>query len=599
MKKILFTLSLLLIGGLAFTQDARLAQQYYRDGEYEKAAALFDKLFKQNQRNDYYFDRYINCLVQLEDYSTAETSIKKQMKKRPNDIQLYVSYGNVLEKQFKHDEADVEYQKAIKRLAGDKFYITKLASAFTQKTKYDLAIEVYTKGEDLLKDSNLFAYNLAELYRRKNEVPNMIGEYLNSIDQNPTRINTIQTMLQRYLPEEGYKELQSQLYQRIQDEPDAIHFPEMLSWVFIQRKEYGKALRQVRALDKKLNENGGRVYQLAEIAANDKDYNAAIDAYSYIVEQKGQTSTFYLDAKRELLRNQRNKLVEGFDYTKEDLAELRTEYDTFLDEFGRSKVTAPIMLEYAELEAFYMNDLDKATKLLAELVEFPGNNREVLANAKLRLADFYLMQGERWEATLLYSQVDKEFKDDLLGHEARYRNARLSYYAGDFQWAQAQFDVLKTSTSKLIANDALDMSVFIMDNMGLDTTTVPLEMYAAADLLIFQNRFTEAFEKLDSLDRFYPQHGLKDDILYSRSQVYRQQRDYVTTAKLLETIVENHPDEIRADNALFELAELYSTHLNDIEKAKELYETLFIDFSGSTFAVEARKRYRILRGDNI
>lgn len=599
MKKALLIFTIGLFGLLAFAQDARLAQQYYRDGEFEKAAILFDKLFKQNQRNDYYFERYITCLVQLESYAQAETAIKKQMKKRPNDIQLYVSYGNVLERQFKEEEAEEQYQKAIKRLSPDKFYITKLASAFTQKTKYDLAIEVYTKGESLLKEPYLFSYNLAELYRRKNETPKMIEEYLNSVAQNPSRSRTIETMLQRYLPDEGYKELQTQLYARIQDEPDQIVYPEMLAWMFIQKKEYSKALRQVRALDRKLRENGGRVYQLAEIAANDKDYKAAISAYSYIVEQKGQTSSFYLDAKRELLRNKRNQLVDGFDYTQEDLAGLRTEYDTFLSEFGRSKVTAPIILEYAELEAFYMNDLDKAIQLLSELVEYPGNNRVVLANAKLRLADFYLMQGERWEATLLYSQVDKEFLDDILGHEARYRNARLSYYAGDFEWAQAQFDVLKTSTSKLIANDALDMSVFIMDNMGLDTTTVPLEMYAASDLLIFQNRFDEAFEKLDSLSRFFPAHGLKDDILYLRSKVYRQQRDYETAAQLLKTIIEDHPDEIRADNALFELAQLYETKLDDIEKAKELYETLFIDFSGSTFAVEARKRYRVLRGDSI
>ncbi|MEM9991736.1 MAG: hypothetical protein AAF738_08230, partial [Bacteroidota bacterium] len=480
MKKALLTLIIGLFAYTIYAQNARLAQQYYRDGEYEKAAVLYDKLFAKNQRNDYYFERYINCLIQLESYTQAETSIKKQMKKRPNDIQLYVSYGNVLERQFKEEEADEQYAKAIQRLTADKFYITKLASAFTQKTKYDLAIEVYQQGEDLLEDPYLFAYNLAELYRRKNEAKKMIAEYLNTIMQSPARQKTIETMLQRYLPKEGYKELQAQLYERIQEYPDIIAYPEMLAWVFIQEKDYTKALRQVRALDRKLKENGGRVYQLAEIAANDKDYDAAIAAYRYIVEQKGQTSSFYLDAKRELLRNKRNKLVEGFDYNKDDLAGLRVEYDTFLEEFGRSKVTAPIVLEYAELEAFYMNDLDKAIELLSELVEYPGNNRTVLANAKLRLADFYLMQGERWEATLLYSQVDKEFKDDILGHEARYRNARLSYYAGDFEWAQAQFDVLKTSTSKLIANDAMDMSVFIMDNMGLDTPTVPLEMYAAS-----------------------------------------------------------------------------------------------------------------------
>ena len=270
-----------------------------------------------------------------------------------------------------------------------------------------------------------------------------------------------------------------------------------------------------------------------------------------------------------------------------------------MDEFGRSRLTAEIVLELARLEAFYLKDLDEAIKLLTELIEYPNNDIHVQAEAKLNLADFYLMKSEIWEATLLYSQVDKDFKEDLLGHEARFRNAKLSYYNSDFQWAQAQFDVLKASTSKLISNDALDLSVFIMDNMGLDTTDRPLKLYARADLLIFQNRFDDAFKTLDSLSTEYPEHSLEDDILYSKSKIYEKKRDFSKQAETLETIIEKHADGIRADNALFELARLYEEQLNNTEKAQELYEKLFIEYSGSTFAVDARKRFRILRGDNI
>jgi tetratricopeptide (TPR) repeat protein len=270
-----------------------------------------------------------------------------------------------------------------------------------------------------------------------------------------------------------------------------------------------------------------------------------------------------------------------------------------LNEFGRNKRSASIILELAEFEAFYLNDIDKAIQLLAELIEYPSMNRYTLASAKIRLADFYLMQGEVWEATLLYSQVDKEFKEDVMGHQARYRNAKLSYYAKEFEWAQAQFDVLKASTSRLISNDAIDMSVFIMDNLGLDTTAVPLELYADAELLVFQNRFEEAFEKMETISLRFPAHGLQDDVLYLKAQIYKKQNKYEAAVEVYQQIIEKHAEEIRADNALFELAELYETQLNDLEKAKSLYETLFIDFSGSTFAVEARKRYRILRGDDI
>jgi len=295
----------------------------------------------------------------------------------------------------------------------------------------------------------------------------------------------------------------------------------------------------------------------------------------------------------------RDKLIAGYDYQEADLRDLEIQYNQFLQEFGRNKITAEIITELADLEAFYLNDLDNAIGLLLEMIEYPGLKPTTRANGKINLADFYLMKGEIWEATLLYSQVDKAFKDDILGHEARFRNAKLSYYAGDFQWAQTQFDVLKASTSKLIANDALDLSIFILDNLGLDTSAAALTLYSEADLLVFQNRFDEAFSKLDTIKQSFPDHSLEDDIFYTKSKIYYKQRKFDETAQMLQKIIDDYSDGIRADNALFELADLYEHHLDDVEKAKALYEKIFIEHSGSTFAVEARKRFRRLRGDDV
>jgi tetratricopeptide (TPR) repeat protein len=589
---IIFSISL-------FAQDPRLAQQYFQDGEYEKAAIVYEQLFEKDPRNDYYFDRYISCLTVAGDFANAEKAVKKQLRETPQEAKLYVTYGNILDLQFQPQAAQKQYEEAIKKISAERFSIHKVASAFLEINKYDFAIATYQRGGKLINSPYEFSYNLAELYRRKGDASNMIEQYLNTIYDKPERLNTVKQLLQRYLEEKDYEILKKQLYARIQDYPDYFFFTELLTWVFLQEKDYSRALRQVRALDKKLGENGGRIFQLAQIAYNDQAYDAAIEAFDYIVNTKGPTSTFYLDAKRESLRANRDKLVKGYSYTKEELLKLEKNYETFVDEFGRSRITASMLMELAELEAYYLNNLDKAINILSAVIEYPNMNRYDLANAKLQLGDFYLMKNEVWESTLLYSQVDKEFKEDLLGHEARYKNANLSYFSGDFEWAQAQFKVLKGSTSKLIANDALDRSIFITDNLGLDTTAVPLQLYANAELLVFQNRFDEAFATMEELLKSFPNHGLQDDILYLQAQIYKKQRNYPAAANALQVIVDKHIEEIRGDNALFELATIYEYHLKDLEKAKELYETIFIDFSGSTFAVEARKRYRILRGDTI
>lgn len=599
MKKLLLSLLLVVPLMLKGQPNPQLAEQYFQTGELEKAAVLYEKLYAQNA-GDYYFERYLACLMDLSRYDEAEKIITKQIKKEPSKSTLYVQLGKLYERQNKETVAAEQYKKAIDKLPSDRYVIDNLASTFNAMARYDLALSVYEQGGKLLRNKNIFAFNLADLYRRKDDVPMMVESYLNAIKENPGYLPSVQSMLMRNATgADEQAELQSQLYARIQDEPKVLVYPELLSWLFLQKKDYKNAFRQLKAVDRMNGEDGNRVYGLANIAAEDHDYDAAIEGYNYIVTEKGRQSSLFIISKQNLLSCKRKKLTEGYTFTKEELVQVEKEYESFLDEVGRNARTATIISELAELEAFYLQNLDKAVALLEEVVDFPMVDREVQSRAKLGLGDFYLIRGERWEATLLYSQVDKLYKDDVLGHEARFKNAKLSYYFGDFDWAKAQFDVLKASTSKLISNDAIDMSVFIIDNTGLDSITTAMEMYAQAELLVFQNKYNDAFEKLDSITMLFPEHSLDDDVLYLKAQVYKKQRDYSKAIVLFEKIVEKYKEEIRADNALFEMAEIYETRLNDKEKAKSLYEKLFTDFSDSTLAVEARKRFRILRGDKI
>lgn len=594
---LMFVLSIVVLG-FGQQQKYRLANEYYNAGEYEKAATLYESLYKESAGNKSYFNLYIQCLLDLKDYETAKKIIDAELKKNPSDVSLYVTNGNLLLSQGFPDKANEEFRKAINNLGPDPGSIANLANTFANLAKYDLAIETYLKGEKLANIENLFVYNLADLYRRQGDTKNMIKYYLLSAEKEPNSIN-IQTSLQRYLGESDYTELQKQLYQKIQENTDKPHYGELLQWTFIQKKEYDKALRQAKALDRQFDENGARVFTLAEQIYNDQDFDNAIDAYDYIVKNHGRNTSFYLDAKRGLLNSKKSKVTQNFDYKKEDLSALKAEYISFLNEIGRNTQTAPMMQEFADFEALYLNELDTAIIILEEMRQFGGMHPESIAKAKLALGDYYLMNGDRWEASLLYSQVDKDFKEGQMGEYARYRNAKLSYYAGDFEWAQEQFKILKGATSKLISNDAIDMSVFILDNLGMDTTEVTLQMFAQADLLLFQNKYDEALAKLDSIKILFPDHSLDDDVLYTKAQIFKRLRKTDDMIAAYQAIIEKFPTEIKADNAIFELAEFYENQVNDPEKAKPLYEKIFTDYSGSTFAIEARQRFRKLRGDEL
>jgi tetratricopeptide (TPR) repeat protein len=600
LKSVLFTLIFSLFGAVLFAQtaDPNLANQYFTDGEFEKAAALYGQLVEKERKSDFYFTRYIDCLTKLEKWEEAEKAAKKQIKDQPENNVLFVVYGQIFEEQGKTAEAEAQYQKAIDKLASDYAAVIRLANMFQNESKYDYAVKTYERGAQLTKDPYRFAYNLGDLYRRKGEPVKMTEQYLNALESDPGKLPSLQTIFARTLGAEDLQELQSQLYVRIQEKenPDYI---ELLAWSFVQKKDFKSAFRQYKALDKRLGESGQRIMRLADDAAEAKDYETAIAAYDYVMVEKGQTSPFFFDAKREAMQCRRRKITEGLNYTQQDLTILETEYETFLSQYGKSSMSAAIILQLADLEALYLRNLPKAIQLLEELKQMPGLRQDAMARLKINLGDYYLMNGDIWESTLLYSQVDKAFKEDTIGQEARFKNARLAYFNGDFQWAQAQFDVLKASTSKMISNDALDLSVFIMDNLNLDTTSDAISLYATAEMLVLQNRFDEAFLKLDTLARDFPEHSLQDDILYLKARIWEKQRDYAKAIPLYEEVAEKFKEDIRADNALYALALIYEMRMNDLEKAKSIYEKIYLDYSGSVFAVDARKRFRILRGDKV
>ncbi|MCE2788297.1 MAG: tetratricopeptide repeat protein [Saprospiraceae bacterium] len=539
-------------------QKSRLATEYYNAGEFEKAAQLFESLYRETPANKTYFNWYITCLLDMKDYVTATRIVQQELKKNPADVALYVTNGSILERQGFLEKANEDYKKAIQNLPADVTSVTNLAGTFTNLAKYDLAIETYLKGEKLANTENLYVYYLADLYRRQGDIKNMIKYYLITAERenNPTNV---QTSLQRFLGEADYLELQKQLYLKVQEKPDAPVFGELLLWTFLQKKENEKALRQAKAMDRQFDENGSRVFTLAETFYKEKDYTNAIEGYNYLILQHGKGSGLYLEARRGLLNSKKNRVTENFTYSKEDLFSLKNEYQVFLQEMGQNTRTAYIMQEYAEFEALYVNELDTAIQILEELKSFGGLNPEILATAKLSLGDYYLMKGDRWEASLLFSQVDKDFKE----------------------------------------GDAIDMSVFILDNLGMDTTEATLRLYATADLLVFQNRFEEALQKLDSIKILFPDHSLDDDVLYSKAQIYQKLRKTQEMIAMYQAIIDTYPEEIRADNALFELAEFYEKAMKDTEKAKALYEKIFLEYTSSTYAVEAKARYRRLRGDSL
>jgi predicted Zn-dependent protease len=280
------------------------------------------------------------------------------------------------------------------------------------------------------------------------------------------------------------------------------------------------------------------------------------------------------------------------------LRTIDADIDKIFEEAGFNRQTYQLVFIKATLLTYYFDDSDTANELLEKTKLLPLNAAE-LAEVKMHQADLLLFEDEVWEATLLYSQVDKAMKDEPLGHEARYRNARLRYFIGEFEWAQVQLDILKAATSKLIANDALQLSLLISDNLADDTTGVSLKAFAKADLRTWQKREEEAGFLLDSLAVNSKSLTLKPHILLKKAELLIMKEKFQEADSVLSELYLNYADHYLADDALFRSAQLNEVRLNDTENARKLYEIVFNQYPASIFAVQARQKYRLLRGDTL
>jgi tetratricopeptide (TPR) repeat protein len=574
--------------------DLQLAKQYATNGEPQKALEIYQKLYKQN--NEGYYTYYVNTLLSLKKFDEAESTVKKLVRKHPAEHQYQIMLGTVYTQQGNLSKADAIYDDLIKNLPADRNEISMLAGQFYQSSNLDYAIKIFQQGRKTLNSNDAFTYELINLYRFKRDKVNLTEEYLNFLPANPNFISQAENAFSTiYEGDADYNMLKVTLLRRIQKDPQQIIYTELLTWQFMQQKEFDLALNQALALSRRQNDDGTNIFELCRTLNSNEAYDAAIRGYEYIIS-KGKTSPMYIPAKIELINTKNLKVTSG-KYLPADLTGLEQDYTDLLTEFGRNNSTVFAMQKLANLQAFKLHKLTEAQKLLEDAVNIPNIRPELLAACKLDLGDVYLINKQPWEATLLYSQVEKDFPNTDINQDAKFRNAKLAYYTGDFTWAKGQLNVLKAATSQLIANDALNLQLLIDDNTAADSVGNALKIYARADLLIFAEQPDKAVITLDSIDKKFPNNSLNDDILMSKSRILIQQKNYAGAVPLLKKIADDHPNDLWADDAVFMLGDIYENHLDDKTSAKTWYEKIVKTYPGSLWINEARKRFRLLRGD--
>ncbi len=576
-----------------------LAAEYYRNNDYEKAAILFKELYD-SKRSSYYYSYYLQCLINLKHFNEAISFTKSQKKLFPGISKYDIDLGYVYSCSGKTRKAEKIYNSIIDDLPNNRNIIIQTANNFRLRMLNSYAIKTYEKGRKLLENPSEFGINMAYLYELDGNFPMATATYLELLEHDPSTLGAVQARMQGALEKdednEKHSELRKQLIRKTQKFPGNTSFPEMIIWLALQEKDFETALVHAKVLDRRYQEEGQRLFEIAGLAAANEDYQTALDALKIIIA-KGEGGSMYMYARIRQLVVRYLMYHHSNEQNENNRNKLSGEFKKLIEEFGLNQGTVDLYISYAQLLAYDMQQSDDAALLLNKAIAARNISREKIAACKIELADIYLFTNNIWEATLLYSQVEKDFKNDVIGHDAKFKNAQLSFFIGEFGWAKTQLDVLKAATSKLIANDAMELSLLISDNPDPDSTQMGLRIYAKASLLEYRTQYVEALELLDSIGLLGLSHPLDDDVLLKKSEIYEQLGDYQKADSLLNHLVAFYPDGILADNALIRLAEINDSILMDQEKALEYYKTIITEYPGSVFTTRARKRFRELRGN--
>lgn len=581
---------LLIAYSVAHAQDSALVQarKYMNNTEYDKAIDIFENIYNTSSTDIY--NEYLSALISAKRFKQAEKLIDNRESVQPSNPLLHIDMGHLYETAGKTKKAEEQYDNAIAMLNGDDMITQQMAGSFISIGKDQYALKVFERAKALLGGSPIYNVPIAKLYAKSGAIDKAVDVLIDSGPmQYSSTENTKGVMLEILGNDPQKLQLtQKALIKKINQRPDNTYYVEILTWLYIQKNDWDGALIQMEALEERGNTKGQRLIEFARAALREKQYDVAIKSYEE-VKAKGSDLPFYIIASSEELNASLVKLEDNPSFKQEDVKKLTDDYDTFFVHFPQyyAQQTAS---DFAMVEAQYANDVEKSIRILQNVIKQPGITHDFSGRCALQLGDYYILTGKIWDASLLYSQVDKEFKQDALGEEARFRNAKLSFYVGDFDWAQGQLSVLKASTSELIANDALYLSVLITENTPADSNFVPLKRFAFADLLMFQNKDKEAEVLLDSLSKAYPKHPLDDDILMLQAKLAEKHREYNKALDYLKTIYEKYGKDVLGDDAVFKTAEIYEKYLHDNSQAKHFYEQLIIDYPGSTFVQTARNR---------
>ena len=573
----------------------QLAIKYYREKEYARSAELFQQLYGEKP-NNYYYNYYFNCLIAITEYKRAEKLVKQHRKRNPNNYRYLIDEAYVIGLAGNKKKSEKILNKLLDNVPTQRNQILQITNSLQAKGYPELAIKVYEKARAQTGNQSSYGFEIGDAYLYSGNYGGMFDSYLDHLEIVPTDAQRVKSKLQYVMRMDVNSNLsdmlKSKLLQRSQRNPENYPLADMLMWFSLQTKDFDMAFRQARSIDLRFKNGDQNMLELASIAYSNFDYKISAKAFGY-VKDKADDSPYYVASYVGYYLSEVKTIEENLNASTSEYEALETAGIEAIDLLGVNNITSDIILNLANITAFRLSKREDAILMLEKALANPAINNKKEAELKIKLADILVAEDDIWDATLLYSQVESDMKNEPIGHEAKLKNAKVFYYAGEFDWAATRLDILKSATSKLISNDAIELSLFISDMREEDTLGFVLRRFAGADLYSYQGKYDSALILLDKIEMSSHGYSSAEYALYRKGQIYTNLNEISKADSAYNKLITSYPMSVKADNAIYKRAELLRAQ-NKIKEAMDLYLLLMTDYPESIYAGKARKKYRLL-----
>lgn len=579
-------------------QELQLARQYLDQGEFAKALPFYERFFQQRPEEQLHFLTLLKLHYAMDQPSMAKSLVEKQFRKWPESPEVLAAFVDFQLRFAEPKLAEKALKAWSKNPPSDFRPAENLANSLAAYGHTAMAIQALEDWNKRFGNQAEALYKLVDLYVSDNKPNLAANKLIQLLYLSPGYYEGIKSRLVNLLSEDPEAPMNLSIKQafisEIQKNPDELELASLLMWVFIQETNFSQAFVHAKSIDQRSKAEGRIVLDLGLVCREQQAFEMANRCFLYI-GSLGENSPYFLDAKMAEVQNMEDWLRWEGRLAGSQLLQLEKAYETVLTAMPPSQNFIQTTLRYARLLAFDLQKKQEAIGFLSNSMPTIRSGTIEEGLVKITLADILIATGDFWEPSLLYGQVEKSLPNTPEGHEAKWGNTRLSFFRAEFSWAQTQAKVLKASTTKHIANDALGLSLLISDLLGEDSNITSLAQYARADWAFYSRNDSLATLILDSLEAEIKYGPILSASLWIRFQILERGGHIDAAINALRILIKNEPSGLLVDDAYLAIGRLYENQLQQPEKAMEAYRTLLIEHPGSLHNQTARVRYRVLK----